>query len=91
MNIQKLFFPIFCICLMAIVGCQEDALTNTIYRIDENGKAVMQLTISVPASQTVVTRGGTVDENTVENLSVLVFSSKEDGAVLEQKQQFSET
>lgn len=91
MNIQKLFFPIFCICLMAIVGCQEDALTNTIYRIDENGKAVMQLTISVPASQTVVTRGGTVDENSVENLSVLVFSSKEDGAVLEQKQQFSET
>lgn len=91
MNIQKLFFPIFCICLMAIVGCQEDALTNAIYRIDENGKAVMQLTISVPASQTVVTRGGTVDENTVENLSVLVFSSKEDGAVLEQKQQFSET
>lgn len=91
MNIQKLFFPIFCICLMAIVGCQEDALTNTIYRIDENGKAVMQLTISVPASQTVVTRGGTVDENTVENLSVLVFSSKDEGAVLEQKQQFSET
>lgn len=91
MNIQKLFFPIFCICLMAIVGCQEDALTNTIYRIDENGKAVMQLTISVPASQTVVTRGGTVDENSVENLSVLVFSSKEDDAVLEQKQQFSET
>lgn len=91
MNIQKLFFPIFCICLMAIVGCQEDALTNTIYRIDENGKAVMQLTISVPASQTVVTRGGTVDENSVENLSVLVFSSKDEGAVLEQKQQFSET
>lgn len=91
MNMQKLFFPIFCICLMAIVGCQEDELTNTIYRIDENGKAVMQLTISVPASQTVVTRGGTVDENTVENLSVLVFSSKDEGAVLEQKQQFSET
>ncbi len=76
--LKKLYISL--ICLVTLMGCHDDFDLPRPYGMDPDGTVEFDLT--VPAMQTLATRAGDIDENSVEYLTILVFDGNEDSSVL---------